>query len=210
MGKLSRFTYTLFVMLGTAALMTGGFAYGFTKTASKKFFTGAEEIRIAKEKEQEEKIAEDVAVNAKLNKKIQDEEEKIERVLDIEVTYVDEYTKCSHTVISKVNVFGTTIEKLKTKLSQDNQKKEYKLVEETETTLKYRKVINGYCPDHYLVKIEEKSVVIYKLDESSKIEYQRLTTPIEKLDDTLLSQLENGIELDSKEKLYSLIEAIES
>lgn len=214
MNKISKFTYTILVMLVTAGLMTAGFSYGFAKASADKFNVETAEIKNKKQAEEEkiENTAEnskEVAVNAEAKEKSKQSELGVTK--DIEVTYTDYYTKCKHTVVSKINIFGTTIEALKKKLLEDNEKKGYTLVGETEDTLSYKKVFNQYCPDHYMVILEDDEIVIYMLaSEGIKVEYQRLSTPITKINEELLEKLKTGVKIDSRNDLYSLIEEIES
>ncbi len=206
MNKISRFTYTVLVMLVTAGLMTAGFAYGFSKASANKF--NVESAEIQRKKELENDIKEEVQVNAPVQN---NPTENIPIVNDIEVTYINYYTKCNHTVVSKINIFGTTIEDLKKKLQEDNETKGYKLVGETKDTLTYKKSLNQYCPDHYLVILEEDEVVIYMTaSEGVKVEYQTLTTPVSKINEELLEKLKEGIKIDSRNDLYALLEEIES
>lgn len=117
MGKISKFAYTILIMLLTASLMTAGFAFGFIKSSKEKFEKEAAALRDEKEKKLEEEIREDSeAINAAA-KKVSSEDGELENKLeDIEVIYIDYYKKCDHTITSKINMFRYINGKFKEKL----------------------------------------------------------------------------------------------
>ncbi|MEG0073326.1 MAG: hypothetical protein RR922_04485 [Clostridia bacterium] len=209
---MSRFMYTILVMSVTAALMTGGFIYGFVTTSTNKFNVEVEEIRKAKEAKNIEKENSNViASNSKEIKKEEKVEEKTDKSKCIEVIYKDEYQKCGHKVESKINIFGMTMEELKADLREEIDRKGYKLKSEEENRLIYIKSFDQYCGDHYFVTIEADKVVIYNYaSEGVKIKYQELVTPITKIREELKTKLAKGISIDSRNELYNLIEDIET
>ncbi|MEG2460705.1 MAG: hypothetical protein RSB51_06350 [Clostridia bacterium] len=209
---MSRFMYTIVVMSVTAALMTGGFIYGFVTTSTNKFNVEVEEIRKAKEAKNIEKENSNViASNSKEIKKEEKVEEKTDKSKCIEVIYKDEYQKCGHKVESKINIFGMTMEELKADLREEIDRKGYKLKSEEENRLIYIKSFDQYCGDHYFVTIEADKVVIYNYaSEGVKIKYQELVTPITKIREELKTKLAKGISIDSRNELYNLIEDIET
>lgn len=210
--RMSRFMYTIVVMSVTAALMTGGFIYGFVTTSTNKFNVEVEEIRKAKEAKNIEKENSNViASNSKEIKKEEKVEEKTDKSKCIEVIYKDEYQKCGHKVESKINIFGMTMEELKADLREEIDRKGYKLKSEEENRLIYIKSFDQYCGDHYFVTIEADKVVIYNYaSEGVKIKYQELVTPITKIREELKTKLAKGISIDSRNELYNLIEDIET
>lgn len=210
--RMSRFMYTILVMSVTAALMTGGFIYGFVTTSTNKFNVEVEEIRKAKEAKNIEKENSNViASNSKEIKKEEKVEEKTDKSKCIEVIYKDEYQKCGHKVESKINIFGMTMEELKADLREEIDRKGYKLKSEEENRLIYIKSFDQYCGDHYFVTIEADKVVIYNYaSEGVKIKYQELVTPITKIREELKTKLAKGISIDSRNELYNLIEDIET
>ncbi|MEG1705676.1 MAG: hypothetical protein RR290_03785 [Clostridia bacterium] len=125
---------------------------------------------------------------------------------DIEVIYEDYYTSCNESIIIKNTEFGTTIDKIKEKTN-----KEYKVVEENKNNIKFKKIINSNCPNHFELKLENDFVVIYKLD-SPEIStmYKNTEIPKSSLREEIIEELEKGIKLNTLEELNSIIEDIES
>ncbi|MDD2376297.1 MAG: hypothetical protein PHD15_02470 [Clostridia bacterium] len=125
---------------------------------------------------------------------------------DIEVTYEDYYINCKETITNKNIEFGTTKEKIKEKVD-----KEYKLVEETENSIIFRKEIDSNCPNHFKLLLEKGYVIIYQIvdDEISTI-YKNTEIPESNIREELISELKKGIMVNTLEDLNSYIEDIES
>ena len=125
---------------------------------------------------------------------------------DIEVMYEDYYTNCKDTITNKNTEFGTTKEKIKAKVD-----KEYKLVDETEDSMTFRKEIDCNCPNHFKLILEDGYVMIYQVisDEISTM-YKNTEISESSIREELLSELEKGIQVNSLEELNSYIEDIES
>ncbi|MNN78681.1 hypothetical protein D3C81_1952560 [compost metagenome] len=62
-------------------------------------------------------------------------------------------------------VYGITLNELKEKEIQKNikEKKEYKLVKESDTKLVFRRELNQYSPDYFELKIVDSKVIIYNI-----------------------------------------------
>lgn len=135
------------------------------------------------------------------------------KTYDIEVIYKDEYNKCGHVIENKNMVYGTTLEKLKEE--EDKKQKEngnvYEIIEESNEKLIYSRKIEQNCPNHFLVKLEDKNIVIYNIvDESAMMVYKKIKVDLETLNPEMLEELNIGIKADSKEDLNLIIEDIES
>lgn len=125
---------------------------------------------------------------------------------DIEVIYEDYYTNCEHTITSKNTEFGTTIEKIK-----ESVNKEYKIVEEKDSSITFRREIDSNCPNHFELRLEDNYVMIYQIvsDEISTM-YKNTEIPKSSIRDELIIELEKGIKVNSLEELNTYIEDIES
>lgn len=135
------------------------------------------------------------------------------KTYDIEVIYIDEYTKCNHVIENKNVVYSTTLDKLKEEENKTQKEKGniYELIEESNEKLVYARKIEQNCPNHFLIKLEENKIVIYNIvDESAMVVYKKLEVDIETLNPEMLEELNEGISVDSKEELNLIIEDIES
>ena len=135
------------------------------------------------------------------------------KTYDIEVIYKDEYKKCGHIIETKNVVYSTTLDKLK---EEENTKQKengniYELIEESNEKLVYTRQIEQNCPNHFLIKLEDKGIVIYNVvDESAMMVYKNLDVEVETLNPEMLEELNEGINVESKEELNLIIEDIES
>lgn len=179
-------------------------------------------LQISKNKSEQEAIN---VVNNNGNTDVEKENEGNEQVdiytptisktYDIELVYEDYYSLCKETVINKNVVYGITLEELKEKEKEKQEKlgEIYEISEESNTKLVYKRTINKYCPNHFkvLVNNEESMVVIYQLeDKKNSNKYQQIEIYKETLREELLNELKDGIEVNSKKELNLIIEDIES
>lgn len=125
---------------------------------------------------------------------------------DIKVIYEDYYLCCKHTIINENMEFGITKEEIKEKVD-----KEYKLIEETDDILTFRKEIDSYCPNHFELRLESDYVIIYQIikDDVYSI-YKNTEIPRTSIRDELAEELVKGIRVDSLEELNMYIEDLES
>ncbi len=135
------------------------------------------------------------------------------KTYDIEVIYKDEYTRCGHIIENKNIAYGSNIDKVK---EEENQKQKdmgniYEIVDESEDRIVYSRKIEQNCPNHFLVKLEDKEVVIYNIvDETATMLYKKLEVDTQTLNPEMLEELNEGIKADSKEDLNLIIEDLES
>ena len=132
---------------------------------------------------------------------------------DIEVVYEDKYNKCGHIIENKNMAYGTTLEKVK---EEENVKQKengniYEIIEESNEKIIYSREIEQNCPNHFLVKLEDKTIVVYNVvDDSTMLVYKKINADLETLNPEMLEELNVGIKADSKEDLNLIIEDIES
>lgn len=132
---------------------------------------------------------------------------------DIELVYQDVYIKCGHVIENKTTIYGTTLDELKENQEQEQERKgnKYEILEQSNERLVYKRQINQNCPNHFLVKLEEGTVIIYNIvDESAMTIYKKIEVDSDTLNPEMLEELNVGIKANSKEELNLIIEDIES
>lgn len=135
------------------------------------------------------------------------------KTYDIEVVYEDYYATCKETLMKKKMAYATTLEELKTqeKEEQIKENKEYQIVKETQTELIYRRELPQNCPNHFEVKIENGTVVVYQIVNTGvTTKYREMDVPQELIRPEMLEELNTGILVNTKEELNLLIEDLES
>jgi len=125
---------------------------------------------------------------------------------DIEVIYEDYYINCKETITNKNMEFGTTKEKIKEKVD-----KEYKIIEETEDSIIFRKEVVSNCPNHFKLLLEDGFVMIYQvLSDGIYVMYKNTEIPESNIREELVTELKKGIQANSLEKLNRYMEDLES
>jgi len=125
---------------------------------------------------------------------------------DIEVIYEHYYLNCKETITNKNMEFGTTKEKIKEKTD-----KEYKVVDETENSITFKKEINSNCPNHFKFILEDEYVMIYQVkSDGVYVMYKNTEIPESNIRNELVAELKNGILVNSLEELNSYMEDLES
>lgn len=214
--KINKVAYTMLVSLFTVVLLVVGFASGYilstnsSKNSAEKIAnTILEESK--KEKEEEIVIEENQEAASKSVEIPKVDIYSEEMIKDLEIEYIDKYLVCGHETRNSTNVYGISIKECKKMQEEDESKIGYKLIKEEENKLTYLKEHDQYCQDHYLVKIEDKIVVIYNIiNEGICSKYKDTIIREETIRDSLKKELKVGIRVDSQEELYSLLEDIES
>ena len=125
---------------------------------------------------------------------------------DIEVIYEDYYINCKETITNKNMEFGTTKEKIKEKVD-----KEYKIIEETEDSIIFRKEVVSNCPNHFKLLLEDGFVMIYQvLSDGIYVMYKNTEIPESNIREELVTELKKGIQANSLEELNRYMEDLES
>ncbi len=213
--KVNKTAYTILVSLFTVVLLAFGFSCGYilsTNSSEKSAKQIANTLLEETQKEKEEIVLEenkDVASKSIEIPKVNIYEEDM--IKDLEIEYIDKYLVCGHETRNTTNVYGISIREFKEMQKEDPEKSTYKLIEEGENKLTYLKEHDQYCKDHYLVKIEDKIVVIYNIiNEGICSKYKDTIIREETIRESLKKELKLGIRVDSQDELYSLLEDIES
>lgn len=132
---------------------------------------------------------------------------------DIELVYEDDYTLCNHNIVNTETVYATTLETLKKQEieKQKNENKEYQIKEENNYRLVFYRKVEQNCPNHFKVKMEEGSVVIYNIvSDAVETVYKKIEISQDLIRPEMLEELNQGIVVNSKEELNLIIEDLES
>lgn len=132
---------------------------------------------------------------------------------DIEVVYEDFYSVCGETIRDSQIHYSTNLNKVKDEelKKQRSENKEYSIAQETDERLVFKRTINGNCPSHYTLKLEDGAVVIYnRIDKENLEVYKKLNIAEELIREELKERLKEGIDVDSKEELNLIVEDLES
>lgn len=125
------------------------------------------------------------------------------------VIYKTYYTKCNHYVKEykdiDVSLVNFTEDELKEKL-----RNKWDINEFSSEEIELSKEVEEYCNEHYKIKLENSSIVVYNIDENgaeTEYEYTGITT--EYLTEEDILKLTSGIYVYGKENLSSTIEDYE-
>lgn len=139
--------------------------------------------------------------------KDQEEEKPVisNNITSIEVVHKEYYKKCGETITTSDFVYDKDIETIK----KDNSN--YTVEEESENKIVFSKVNDGYCNNHFELKIVDNFVVIYKIiDDGVSIIYKRTDICADRIREEIKVELDKGIRINSIEELNIIIEDIES
>lgn len=135
---------------------------------------------------------------------------------DIEVVYVDIYKDCNHKLQKKYYIYGKTLEEVKIYEEENfdntvNNESEYTLVKSSDGVLMYEKEYYCKCPNHYVLRMDGDKVSIYKYGENNEyVKFRETDILASTLKPEIKAQLMLGIEAETTEQLYMIIEDMES
>lgn len=136
---------------------------------------------------------------------VEDKEERI----NVIAKYVDIYSECDHEMDTSEQYYNSTLNIVKDIAKDKHQ--EYSLSEESGNILVFERVYKGKCPNHFLVKIEDEFLSIYRINYQGEYElYQQTEIASEFLREGLQEKLQDGIYVDGLSELFMLLEDIES
>lgn len=136
-------------------------------------------------------------------------DEENEDRINVIAKYVDIYSECEHEMDTSEQYYNSTLNKVKDVARKKHQ--EYALSEESGNILVFERVYKGKCPNHFLVKIEESTLSIYRVNLDGEYElYQQTEIASEFLREGLTEKLKDGIYVDGLSELFVLLEDIES
>lgn len=143
------------------------------------------------------------------NKEEEKTDIKVERLREVEVKYVDVYSECNHEKIYTEKYENTTNSKVKENIKKTHP--DYAVTLEEDGMIIFQKKYDIKCREHYLVKIEDDKVVIYRIGESGRYEYYQDTgyTKLYIREDLVMQLETGGLYVDGIEELFMLLEDIE-
>lgn len=168
-------------------------------------------VNITEKKNQQSDIAnnQEIEVDNK-NVKVNNEAESSnsEELVNVVAKYIDIYSECKHEMNTSEQYYNTTIKDVKNQIRINHS--EYALSEESGNILVFERVYEGKCPNHFLVKLEDKNLCIYRINHQGEFElYQKSEIAAEFLREDLQEQLAEGMYANSLSELFVLIEDIE-
>lgn len=118
------------------------------------------------------------------------------------------YTKCGHTVENKIEISDSLVNKTKEEFANEYIGWDVDTFNSKEVIISRK--LDKMCPEHYILREEEETIVIYRIDEKGEEHYIRNTGISTKyLPETDKLALKNGIKANGKEQLNSVIEDYE-
>lgn len=124
-----------------------------------------------------------------------------------EVEWITSFKACGHESVEKdsKSAVGMTVEKLKEIYA------DYEVRMFTAEKVKLKRELDGYCPQHYVVLLEEGRVCVKRTDPDKFLPYKvmELSISAEILDADIREELENGIAFNSLEEINAYFEGVE-
>lgn len=191
----SKFAYQMLIISVLLILMVVGVYIGFQASKPKgKSQTDAETKSVN---------TRDVVVYTESN-----QNNKLE---DVEIIYVDIYKECNHSVQNKVIEYGSVFNDVKFRESKKAIDTGYKIIKDSDGVLMFERSIPGKCSDHYLIKLENGRVVIYNMKKDGNYgKFEETDIYETSLREVYITKLNTGIEANTSEELYMILEDMES
>lgn len=115
---------------------------------------------------------------------------------------------CGHLIESKQNIEETEVNMTEEELKQ--RFSDWEVQRFTPTEIILYKEVDEFCNEHYLLKEEDRYIVIYKLDENGNAEFFNTTEiSTEYLAEEDLEQIRNGIKVYTDKELNKTLEDFE-
>ena len=125
-----------------------------------------------------------------------------------EVEWISAFTACGHECVEKdsESAVGMTLAELKDTYT------DYEVRLFTASKVKLKREIEGYCPKHYLLMLENSRVCVKRTDPDTLLPYVVMELPvsISAIDETVRMELETGIPFDSLKQIDAYFESLES
>ncbi len=124
------------------------------------------------------------------------------------IVYTTYYTKCNHYINNYQEIDISDVN-----LNEDELKEKYrewKITSFSAEQVIFEREVEGFCNQHYKLKIVDDCIVIYQIDEENKeIEYEKTEITSEYLTQQDILKLKEGIVVYGKENLTSVLEDYE-
>lgn len=156
----------------------------------------------------------DYAVNYALNPNMENAVSVSTKTYDIEIIYEDYYLTCGESITTSKMEYGTTMDEVKEKEKKYQEEKGlvYSIKAEGTNRIIYSRTLNGNCPNHFLVILENDKINVYSIQsEDNKTVYMTIdNVNVDYLREELKEKIEKGTYINSKEELNLFIEDLES
>ena len=134
-----------------------------------------------------------------------EEEKTTPHTLIIYKTY---YTDCKHYIKRYEDIDASMVNLTEKEFKEKNRG--WRLDKFSSSEIEVSKEVEAFCNEHYKLKLENKVIVIYKIDEEGReTEYEQTGITTEYLTTEDILKLTSGIEVYGRENLTSTIEDYE-
>ena len=124
---------------------------------------------------------------------------------DITVEIIYKYLLCEHEIKESLIEYQTSMELVKSKY------KNYNIISEENNILKLCKDVRNNCPNHFLIKVLNEDIVIYKIVDNNKNQvFKNTEIHINTVRDEIKEELKKGIYVTGIQELNQIIEEFES
>lgn len=124
------------------------------------------------------------------------------------IVYTTYYTKCKHYINEYQDIDATNVNLTENDLRE--KYKEWKIASFSPNQVNFEKEVEGFCNQHFKLKLVNDHIVIYQIDENNnETEYEVTEITSEYLTQEDVLKLEEGIIVYGKENLSSVIEDYE-
>lgn len=124
------------------------------------------------------------------------------------IIYKTYYTKCQHYIQEYENIDASLVNCTEAEIKE--KCREWKIEKFSKEEIELSKEIEAFCNQHYKLKLENKAIVIYHVDENGiETEYEQTGITTEYLTEEDVLKLTTGIYIYGKETLTSTIEDYE-
>ena len=165
-------------------------------------------LRIAEDEEQIDNVIVNNVIIPEENMEISslevasEEEKTTPNTLMIYKTY---YTKCKHYVQEYKDIDVSNVNLSEEELKEKNR--EWDIEKFSVEEIEMSKEVEGFCNQHYKIKLENNVIVLYSIDENGvETEYEQTGITTEYLTEEDILKLRTGIYVYGKENLTSTIE----
>lgn len=134
------------------------------------------------------------------------DEEKVN--INCDILLINKYLGCQHEITEYVNKENEYVNYTKDELEEEFS--EYILEEFSDSKIVFYKQVDGICDEHYVIRNIDDTVVIYNITEDGAENiYQITDIDIKFLTQIDIEQLDEGIYVESKMSLNSILEDFE-
>lgn len=164
-----------------------------------KFYNNNKYDKEIGEKIVKNEVIEDVKVSVK--------SDKIRLSPNCSFLFKTKYQKCGHVSNKYMNIPDELVNKTEEEIKKVYPEWNIEVFENNKVEFVKNEI--GECDEHYLVKDEDGKIVIFKIKNGNKEEYQKTDISTEYITETDKITMKNGLEVCGKEELNQVIEDFE-